>query len=563
MSDLAAGFFGALEALVKHASQAGAGGRSPSDLPLVALTQGELEELERRHPQLEDVLPLSPLQEGLLFHALYDARGPDVYTVQLDLELLGELDVVRLEASLAAVVERHASLRAGFLQDGLSAAVQVIVARAPPRLRLTDLSGLAAAAQAAGVERVAAAERDERFDVAQAPLLRFALIRLSGERHRLLLSSHHLLMDGWSAPVLVGELLAIYGRGGDGSQLPRVTPYREYLAYLAGQDRPAARAAWRETLAGLEEGTRLAPSARERGAVAPARVEHSVGVALSGSLRAQARRAGVTLNTLIQVGWGVLLGRLSGRSDVVFGVTVAGRPAEIAGIERMVGLFINTLPLRLELSAGQSLSDLLRQTQDRQAGLLAHQHLGLAEIQQLAGLGELFDTLVVFENYPVDRVGLAAEADGLRLGAVRGHDATHYPLSLVVQPGEERLQLRLDYRPDLFERGSVEVVAERLIRLLAAAAAARRIARSGRSRCWRPRSGRPSWSCGTRPRSRWLRRPCRRCSARRLCARRTRWRWCSRNARCVYAELEAHANQLAHHLRIARRWARDRGGLVS
>ena len=115
VSDLAAGFFGALEALVKHASQAGAGGRSPSDLPLVALTQGELEELERQYPQLEDVLPLSPLQEGLLFHALYDARGPDVYTVQLDLELLGELDVVRLEASLAAVVERHASLRAGVL----------------------------------------------------------------------------------------------------------------------------------------------------------------------------------------------------------------------------------------------------------------------------------------------------------------------------------------------------------------------------------------------------------------------------------------------------------------
>ena len=166
----------------------------------------------------------------------------------------------------------------------------------------------------------------------------------------------------------------------------------------------------------------------------------------------------------MQTAWGILLGRLSGRDDVVFGVTVAGRPAELAGVEHMVGLFINTLPLRMALPPQLPLSDLLRQTQERQSRLMAHQHLGLSEIQQAAGLGELFDTLMVFENYPVDRAGLAAQSNGLRLGRVAGHDATHYPLALIVRPGEE-LQLRLDYRPDLFDAASVEALGQRLIRL--------------------------------------------------------------------------------------------------
>ena len=159
------------------------------------------------------------------------------------------------------------------------------------------------------------------------------------------------------------------------------------------------------------------------------------------------------------------------RSDVVFGVTVAGRPSEIGGIESMVGLFINTLPLRIKLPPGKPLLDVLKEVQDSQSRLIAHQHLGLSEIQQLAGLGELFDSLVVFENYPVERSSLSATAAGVRLCQVSGHDATHYPLSLMVAPGE-RLQLRLDYRADLFDRGSVEALGSRLVRLLEGAVSA-------------------------------------------------------------------------------------------
>ena len=290
-----------------------------------------------------------------------------------------------------------------------------------------------------------------------------------------MISNHHLLMDGWSAPILVRELLEVYALHGSAASLPRVTPYRDYLGFIARQDRAAGLAAWREALAGLEEGTRLAPRQAGREPLAPEQIVVSLDAALSASLNRTAREQALTLNTVMQTAWGILLGRLSGRDDVVFGVTVAGRPAELAGVEHMVGLFINTLPLRLQLPPEFPLSALLRQTQDSQSRLMAHQHLGLAEIQQAAGVGDLFDTLLVFENYPVDRAGLAAAGlgttgNGLKLGQVQGRDATHYPLALIVQPGET-LQLRLDYRPDLFERADVEAMGRRLIRLLEAAVA--------------------------------------------------------------------------------------------
>ena len=469
--DLAQNWFAVLEALVRHVAQPGAGGRTPSDLPLVALSQAEIERLEELYPRLEDVLPLSPLQEGLLFHALYDAHAPDVYTVQLELDLEGALDVAVLEAAAHALMARHASLRAGFRHEEVRRPVQIIVPQAAAPWRLLDLSSLDEATRASEANRIVAEDRAARFDLAAAPLLRFALLRLGARQHRLVLTNHHLLMDGWSAPVLVRELLALYASRGDAAALPRLTPYRDYLAYLVAQDRAAATAAWREALAGLEEATRLAPQDRVRVPRVPEQIILELSETQTEALSHEARRQGVTLNTMLQAAWAILLGRMSGRDDVVFGVTVAGRPPELAGIESMVGLFINTLPLRVELPPGQPLCGLLKDLQDSQSRLIAHQHLGLAEIQSLVGLGELFDTLIVFENYPVERASVAAEAGGLRLAKVSGRDATHYPLALIVMPGE-RLQLRLDYQADLFDRSSVAALAERLTRLLAAAVAA-------------------------------------------------------------------------------------------
>ena len=470
VGDLAQGWFRALEALVRHVAEPSAGGHTPSDFPLVALSQAEVEQLEGQYPKLEDILPLSPLQEGLLFHALYDTQGPDLYTVQVALDLQGPLDPGALRVAAEALLERHTNLRASFVHDGLSRPVQVILAEVALPWCEVDLSGLGPAQCEERLAQLQAQERTVRFELGRAPLLRFSLIRLAADRHQLLLSNHHLLMDGWSLPVVVGELFELYKHRGRSAALGRVTPYRDYLGWIAGHDRQAAQAAWQRALAGLEEPTRLAAAQPGAAPALPEEIIVELPEALTQALSRQARSHSLTLNTILQGAWAILLGRLTGHDDVVFGTTVAGRPSEIAGIQTMVGLFINTLPVRVRLHPAEPLSELLTRLQDSQSELIAHQHLGLAEIQSLAGLGELFDTLVVFENYPLDRSALAQPVAGLALTSLEGHDATHYPLSLMAVPAE-RLRLRLQYRSDLFERSTVEAMGRRLVGLLKAVVA--------------------------------------------------------------------------------------------
>src|SRR5262249_60111763 len=217
--DLADTWFAVLGALVRHVTQPGAGGRTPSDVALACLAQDEIERLESRYDAIEDILPLSPLQEGLLFVALYEGRGPDVYTVQLALSLEGRLDEAALERAARGVVQRHASLRAGFAHEGLSHAVQVIVPRAQPPWQRIDLTGLDHAARARRWDGLLDADRAARFDLAAPPRLRFALVRLAPDQHRLLVTNHHIVMDGWSVPILLRELLTLYANGGDDGSL--------------------------------------------------------------------------------------------------------------------------------------------------------------------------------------------------------------------------------------------------------------------------------------------------------------------------------------------------------
>ncbi len=470
VSDLAQSWFSALQALVDHVAQPGAGGHTPSDFPLVALTQVEIERLEAEHPKLEDIWPLAPLQQGLLFHALYDTQGLDVYTVQVVLGLEGSLQEPVLQAAANALLQRHANLRASF-QHSFNQPLQLIHSEVSLPWRTVDLSTLEpAAAREEHFAQLLAQDRAQHFDLSAAPLLRFTLARFGPDQHRLILTKHHILMDGWSGPILVRELFTLYAQNGKSSALPRVTPYRDYLAWLAAQDQAAARAAWQAQLAGLEEPTRLAAPHSGRAPAAPERIILDLPKPLTEALTRQARSNSLTLNTILQGAWAILLGRLTGRDDVVFGVTVSGRPPEIPGIESMVGLFINTLPLRARLRWSDSLIELFTHLQQNQAQLLAHQHLGLHEIQRLAGLRELFDTLLVFENYPIEGSAKGKSFAGLRLTSAKGTDASHYPLSLVVAPGE-RLRLRLDYRPDCFEPSSAEAIAQRLARLLEAVVA--------------------------------------------------------------------------------------------
>ncbi|WP_299535910.1 non-ribosomal peptide synthetase [uncultured Streptomyces sp.] len=427
--------------------------------------------------RLEDVLPLTPLQAGMLFHALYDSEAVDVYTAQFAFDLEGHVDVPALRAAVAALLGRHANLRAGFLHEDLDEPVQAVAAEVPTPLEERDLTR--ADGDATTGQRLTAflaADRVRRFDLTTPPLMRFTLLRTAPRRATLVMTSHHLLLDGWSMPLLVRELFELYARGGDDGTLPRVTPYRTYLGWLAQQDRPAALSAWRTALAGIEGPTLLAGRAADGAAPGagelPDTLVLELDAATTGRLRATARAHRITLNTVVQGAWGLLLAALTGRRDVVFGTTVSGRPPEIPGIETMVGLFINTVPVRLRPEPGESVAALLTRLQEEQGRLLGSQHVGLTEIRATTGLDELFDTLTVFENYPMDAEALRTAQQGLPGLAVTGFsgtDAAHYPLTLTVAPGDT-LKITFGYRASVFDRGTTAGTAARLRGLLTAMA---------------------------------------------------------------------------------------------
>ncbi|MBY8883145.1 non-ribosomal peptide synthetase, partial [Actinacidiphila acidipaludis] len=419
---------------------------------------------------LADVLPLSPLQEGILFLGLYDEGAVDAYTVQLGFDLDGPLDPDRLEAAGLALLDRHPNLRAAFRHEKLSRPVQVIPKRAEPEWRHADLGRLTGADRDAALAGLLAEDRARRFDLARPPLVRFTLVRLGEDHHHLVVSLHHILLDGWSFPLLVDDLFALYETAGDATGLPKVTPYRDYLAWLARQDRDAAGRAWSRALEGFSEPTLLAPEAGSNVRVAPRELTAELPPELTAALAELARGRGWTMNTLVQGAWGLLLAALTGRDDVVFGATVAGRPPELPGVETMVGLFINTLPARARLDPAEPVSAFLSRLQDQQSGLIEHQHLGLTDIQRQAGLGALFDTLAVFENYPLDPGALDRSTGGVRVSGFTGRDATHYPLSLIAYPGE-RIRLRFGYRPDVLDEDAVQALAGRLVRVFEAIAA--------------------------------------------------------------------------------------------
>ncbi|MGW0330970.1 amino acid adenylation domain-containing protein [Streptomyces sp. NPDC003011] len=453
------------------AGSAGSGGRTPSDFPLVRLEQRDIDLLERDGRALADVLPLAPLQEGLLFHSLYDRREPDVYTVQFGLDLEGGPETGVLRAAVRALLDRHDNLRAGFAHEGLSRPVQFIPADIELPWSEGDLSELDAAEQAAEVDRAMLRARTERFDVDRPPLVRCALLRLGGGRARLVLTFHHILLDGWSTPILLDELMRLYAAGGDPSGLPEARPYRGYLAWLGAQDRARSERAWAEVFDPSVEPTLLAPADQDRAAVATEKISVAFGGDLVAALTRLASRHGTTMNTVVQAAWGMLLARLTGRDDVVFGATVSGRPPAVPGIERMVGLFINTVPVRARHLPGEPVDAVLNRLWEQHIELTAHQHVRLVDVQRLAGKGELFDTLLVFQNIPADGAGFGGDADRVRAVDLEMNDATHYPLTLDAGLSGDQLHCRLGYRPDLFTKADAETVADGLREVLETLAA--------------------------------------------------------------------------------------------
>ncbi|MEC3916104.1 non-ribosomal peptide synthetase [Nocardia sp. CDC160] len=462
---LAREWLSAVSELAELVRRPDAGGLTPSDLPLLNTSQNEIDSWEQNFGALTDAWPLTPLQRGLLFQAQLAEGGPDGYSVQAIIDVEADLDFERLSAAAEALVRRHDVLRAGFVPLDTGAA-QVI----PDRVMVPCAYREAFGATSEELDAIAADEFRTPFSVDAPPLIRFLCVAAGERRFRLIITNHHLILDGWSMPLLFAELIGLYETSGDDTGFAPPVPFRTHLEWLASRDADRARAAWSESLAGLDGPTLIAPNAPRADAPATP-VAHAVPLPeeLPDALRRTAATCQVTVNTLVQVAWALLLAEQTGSTDIVFGATVSGRPPELPGSDRMVGMLVNTVPVRITLDPAESVADLLSRIQREQAALAEHQHVGLDEIQATTGLGPLFDTATVFESYPVDAATLTAatrQAD-LTITGLRANDGTHYPLSLAAY-ANNGLRLELTRSPRHFDAEQADALAASLSRLLVA-----------------------------------------------------------------------------------------------
>ncbi|MEU7414133.1 non-ribosomal peptide synthase/polyketide synthase [Streptomyces sp. NPDC042638] len=470
---LAGRFADALADLARHATRPGAAGRTPSDFPLAPLDQAAVDRITGVDPAaVTDVLPLTPTQAGMLFHGLsQDDRG--VYFQQLTFVLDGVPDPRALAAAWQHVTDRTEVLRGRVVWQDVPEPLLVVQRHAAVPVTHLDWRDLTAEERRARLDDVLARDRAEGIDLGRAPLQRLLLARLSGTEVRVVWSFHHLLLDGWSLFQVLSDVFARHAGAGPDA-LPHRPPHRDYVAWLRRRDPAEAERHWRRRLSGLTEATPL-PYDREPREAHRAESTHAVRGTLPAAdtraLEQLARTAGLTLNTLVQGAWALLLARQAGRDEVVFGTTVSGRPPELPGAEDMTGLFITTLPTRVTVPGHGTLLDWLRALQRDQSEDRRFDHLPLTRMRALTELPErvgLFDSIVVFENYPVD--GDLAAGHGLRLSGLEGIETTNYPLSLTAYPGTE-LALRLGYDPELFDAGTAERMAEYLTVLLTGLAA--------------------------------------------------------------------------------------------
>ncbi len=406
--------------------------------------------VDRVAGEVEDSYPLSPLQQGILFHSLYNP-GSTIYTGQLSFALQGNLDVEAFTHAWRRAVERHAILRSAFIWENLEEPLQRVNRTVKVSVERHDWRELPEVDHEHRLNSLLEEERRRGFDLTAAPLMRLKLVQLSNESYRFIWTHHHLLLDGWSMALLLKEVFEDYQALNEGRDERRGAgrEYSDYIAWLRQQDTERAKLFWRSYLKGFSAPTALvvdhAPADASRVPdTRRSRVCHSQ--AESDRLRAFARRHQLTLNTLVQGAWALLLSRYSRETDVLYGATVAGRPASFAGIEQMVGLFINTLPVRVRVRPEMSVNAWLRRLQAEQATSREYEHSPLVELQALSETPRgmpLFESLLVFENYPLDAATFGS-GTGLKASDVWWFDQTNYPLTLVATPAGE-LSLEIFY----------------------------------------------------------------------------------------------------------------------
>ena len=460
-----------LSALIEHCVGCEAGGMTPSDFPLASLTQAQLDNLKVPASAIEDIYPLSPMQQGLLVHTLLEP-GSGIYFMQDRYIIDSEIDLPRFTAAWHAVVQRHDALRASFSLDEDGQMLQIIHRDAAPKVQLHDWTERPQAEHEAALQALLAEDRAQGFDLLNSPPFSLRLIRRSAGHYWFILSNHHILIDAWCRSLLLQDFFTLYS--GQHS-LPPAARYRDFIQWLQEQGESAALNAWTVELEGFEQPTPLPfdrPVRRQGGFSEIGDCYADLEPAQGRALRELAQRYQLTVNTLTQAAWALVLQRYSGLDQVLFGVTVAGRPINLAQMQDTVGLFINSIPLRVRLPrAGQSVSvqSWLQDLFEHNLALREHEHLPLLKIQACSGLEKgqsIFDSLFVYENAPVESAVVSgAQQISARSDSARTH--TNYPMTVVVYPGDA-LGLHLSYDKRFFDEATVERLLADFKRLLLA-----------------------------------------------------------------------------------------------
>jgi amino acid adenylation domain-containing protein/thioester reductase-like protein len=433
----------------------------------------ELNKTNRQN--IEDIYPLSPMQEGMLFESLY-APDSGVYFEQITCILTGNLDVKTFEQAWQQVVARHPVFRTAFLWESLKQPVQIVYRQINVTVDTSDWRELSAQEQQQQLETFLDSERQQGFQLSQAPLMRLHLIQLDRNTYQFVWSHHHLLLDGWSSPLVFKDLFEFYQAIYQGKSLPNIgtVSYRNYIAWLQQQDKDLAAKFWRQKLQGFTTPTPLTVDKpllmREQHSGYSEQQIHLT-VPATAAVMSFVRQHQLTMSNLVQATWGLLLSRYSQETDVVFGATVSGRPPELVGVESIVGLFINTLPVRVQISEKTELLGLLKDLQAQQIDCEQFSYSSLVEIQGLSDIPRgtsLFESIVVFENYPVDTAVLQGNSD-FSLSNFRWIEQTNYPLTVLVSPGEQ-LSLRVMYDASRFEDGTISRMLGHFVTMLEAIA---------------------------------------------------------------------------------------------
>ena len=453
VTTLVASFKTELEAVISHCSE-GEQGVTPSDFPLASIEQTALDALPLTTSNLADLYPLSPMQSGMLFHSLYEPEG-SAYLTQLCVDIDG-LDVAKFKAAWQAVIARHDILRTGFIAQG-DHHLQWVAKQV--ELPFTDIDWRKTNEQ--DVTQVARDDLAQGFDLSAAPLMRLTLVQLTDKKYHLIWTCHHLLLDGWSTSIVMGEVLRHYA----GDSLPPITGhYRDYISWLVAQNSQATEAFWREQLSSLEAPTRLVNSlpTQEVG-VGYDEMKLVFDIEQTAKLNDFTKTTRITMNTLVQGAWSLLLSRYCGQSTVAFGGTVAGRPDSIAGINEQVGLFINTLPVIVNANPEQKVGEWLQALQHQNITAREYEHTQLSDVQRWAGHGGegIFDSIMVFENYPVAEALKAGAPDDLVFGEVNNSEETNYPLTLTVTYSD-KLNVGFNYDSAHYDKETIEQLSQHL-----------------------------------------------------------------------------------------------------